>query len=304
MTFRTFRLLSLLLLIVMVAASCKSVSYMSRSIDIERENARQETLGAELKVDLNNKVTAASDMQDTKKDAVIHAYYNCISNNNIDVVVDPIVKITRFSVFATAASKKAANAKWWKVQYHAEINGYGGKYVKLETDLDKIKKFDNIDMNSVVKFKLMTDPDFYKSYYNKQKTNNVIINPKQESTGSTATISDKSQGFSLPSLKPAPVSPLGYSDLLHKGTVTRNAGIALTTIGVALMIPVALPVMFCTYYTDWVGYWVLEPIGAGFTAAGIGCLAAGMVQIKKAKKANVSVSYGLAPNGAQLALKF
>ena len=274
---------------------------MSRSIDIDRENARQESLDAELKVDLDNKVTASSDMQDSKKDAVIHAYYNCISNNNIDVVVDPIVKVTRFSVFASEDMKGAANAKWWKVQYRAEINGYGGKYIKMETDLDKIKKFDNVDMNSVVKFKLATDPDFYKSYYNRQKTNSVIINPKQETPANSFASTPMRQSMALPAMHSS-VSPMGYSDLLHKGKVTRNVGIAFASIGVAMMIPIAVPLVFEQGYSAWVACLILEPIGAGFTAIGIGCLAAGMVQIKKAKNANLSV--GLSPNGAQLALKF
>lgn len=299
---RQVKLLLTFLLLLVVAASCKSVAYLSRGIDIHLEDAKQAPLNAELNVDLNQKVTATSDMQDTKKEAIVHAYYKCITTNNIDVVVDPIVKITRYSVFSSADMKGADNAKWWKPQFKAEINGYGGKYIKLETQAEQVKKFDNIDMNSVVKYKLINDPDFHKSYY-KEKSNNVFIGANGPVSHSQTTLPAPQNQLNV--LPPMPkIQPLSYSEMLRKATVTRNVGIAFTAIGVAMMIPVALPVMFCCYYDDWVGYYILEPIGAGFTAVGIGCLAAGCVKINKLKKSNLSLSYNLAPNGAQLALKF
>lgn len=168
------KLLFLLLLTVIVAVSCKSVSYMPRSVDINRNDADQTPLNAELSVNLNQKVTAVSDMQESKKAAISSAYYNCIKANDIDVVVDPIIKITKYSVFVSRDTKNANNAKWWVPQYKAEILGYGGKYVKVETTPEQIGQFERIDMNTIVKYKMVTSPDFYKSFYNNNNKTNVI----------------------------------------------------------------------------------------------------------------------------------
>lgn len=136
----------------------------------------QQPVNAELKVNLNQKVSAVSDMQDSRRNALISAYYNCIRENNIDVVIDPVVKYTKYSIFTSKEVKNAANAKWWKTQYKAEILGYGATYIKTETTADQVKNYDAVDMESVVKYKLVTDPDFYKSYYQSQKTNVINVN--------------------------------------------------------------------------------------------------------------------------------
>lgn len=164
-----------MLLTVILSVSCESISYMSRSVDISRDDASQVPLNAELKVNLDKKVNGVSDMQDSKKDALANAYYNCIQANNIDVVVDPIIKITKYSVFTSSKIKESNNAKWWKPQFKAEISGYGGKYVKIETSADQINQFANIDMNTIVKYQLVTNPDFYRSYYSNQKSNVINV---------------------------------------------------------------------------------------------------------------------------------
>ena len=169
------KLLFLLLFTAIFVVSCKSVSYMPRSVDINRNDADQTPLNAVLSVNLNNKVTAVSDMQDSKKAAISSAYYNCIKANDIDVVVDPIIKITKYSIFVSRDVKNADNAKWWVPQYKAEILGYGGKYVKVETTVDQVNQFERTDMNTIVKYKMVTCPDFYKSFYNNQKSNVINV---------------------------------------------------------------------------------------------------------------------------------
>ena len=315
---RQFRLMFILLLTIVLAVSCKSVSYVPRSIDIAREDAKQNALNAELKVDLNQKVSGTSDMQDSKKSAIISAYHNCITTNNIDVVVDPIVKLTKYSVFSSRSVKNnAENAKWWVTQFKAEIIGYSGKYVKIESDNDEVKKFDNIDMNSVIKYKLITDPEFHKSYYNNQKSNNVIFN--SNSNSSKKAVNNAPQTGQLKPLMPLSVKPISYSDMMKQGKVTRNVGIAFSVIGVALLAPIGAT-LYCyketrsnyDYYSGYYSY-TRRPyelaglccmgIGGGLTAIGIGCIGGGVAKINKAKR-NMSFAYNISPTSAQLALNF
>ncbi len=172
---RSFKMLPVVLFAVILAAGCQSVSYLPRSLDIMRDDATQEALNAELKINMDQKVSAVSDLQDSKKAALVCAYYNCIKENNIDVVVDPIVKYTKYSMFVSKDVKNAENAKWWKPQYKAEIVGYAGKYVKVETSAEQVNDFKDVDMNDVVKYKMVTDPDFYKSYYQSKESNVINV---------------------------------------------------------------------------------------------------------------------------------
>jgi len=172
----------LALFAVLLAAGCQSVSYLPRSLEIVREDVTQTQVNAELKVSLDQKVSAVSDMQDSKEAALISAYYNCIRDNNIDVVVDPVVKYTKYSMFAGKDAKNAANAKWWRTQYKAEIVGYGGKYIKVETAAEQVNNYGTVDMENVVKYKMVTDPDFYKSYYQGQAANVIYVNTEGAQT--------------------------------------------------------------------------------------------------------------------------
>ena len=181
------------LLAVILAAGCQSVSYLPRSLEIVREDVTQSQVNAELQVNLSQKVTAVSDMQDNKKDALISAYYNCIRDNNIDVVVDPIVKYTKYSMFTGKDAKNAENAKWWRTQYKAEIVGYGGKYIKTETTTEQVQNYGTVDMENVVKYKMVTDPEFYKSYYQNQKSNVINVN-----TGDVRNTGKKQRSDSAP----------------------------------------------------------------------------------------------------------
>ena len=290
----------ILLLTIVLAVSCKSVSYVPRSLDITREDAKQNALNAELKVDLNQKVSGTSDMQDSKKSAIISAFHNCITTNNIDVVVDPIVKLTKYSVFSSRSVKNnAENAKWWITQFKAEITGYAGKYVKIESDNEEVKKFDNIDMNSVIKYKLITDPEFHKSYYNNQKSNNVIFN--SNSNASNSKMNNAPQTGQLTPLLPSLyVQPISYSEMMKKGKTTRNVGIAFSVIGVALLAPVGAT-LYCV--EDELAGLCCMGIGGGLTAIGIGCIGGGVAKINKAKR-NMSFAYNISPTGAQLSLNF
>ncbi len=296
---RQVKLLFILLLTVIIAVSCKSVSYVPRTIDIVREDAKQGALNAELKVDLTQKVSASSDLQESKKDALINAYHNCITNNNIDVVVDPIFKLTKYSIFSSKKMKNSENAKWWTPQFKAEITGFAGKYVKVETESEQVKKYDNIDMNSVIKYKMITDPEFHKSYYNNQKSNNLYINSNLNPTSENVNKAPQT-GQLTPLLPSFNVQPISYSEMMKKGKTTRNVGIAFSVIGVALLAPVGAT-LYCVE-DDLAGICCMG-IGGGLTAIGIGCIGGGVAQINKAKR-NISFTYNIAPNGAQLAINF
>ena len=70
----------------------------------------------DVKIDLKNKVSAASEKHSNPNDARDEAYYNCITLNNIDIVVDPIFKRTNI----------------WPNKFKYEIQGFAGYYENPE----------------------------------------------------------------------------------------------------------------------------------------------------------------------------
>lgn len=278
---------------------------MSRGIDVNLYNAKQVPENAELKVNLDQKVSGVSDMQDTKKAAMQSAYYNCITQNNIDVVVDPIVKLTKYSTFTSRSVKNTENAKWWIPQYKAEILGYGGTYVKFEKDADQVKKYDNINMESIVKYKLVTDPSFHKSYYNNQKNNNNTVNFNSGKTKEKISFNPSPASPIKLKTTPQTVAPIKYKEMMQKGLNMRNAGITMFSIGVALLAPIGATVFTCVRGdTGYVAGINCMSIGGALVVVGSGLWGGGCAKIKKAKNQNLAIGYNVNPTEAQLAVNF
>lgn len=131
---------------------CTTYSYTSRSTSIRPNEMKSKSLGAEVDVDFSRRVTATSDPQVLKSDAINNAQYKCINENNIDVVVDPIYKI-EFNMFS-------------KYAYKATVIGYAGTYKQVKTGVDAVVEKD-YKVEDIEKYKLLTDPSFYQYYYQK-----------------------------------------------------------------------------------------------------------------------------------------
>jgi hypothetical protein len=110
--------------------SCTSFRYTEQSInDPDRVNrisnnvelSANKKFAVDVRVELEQIVTATSENHQNKADARNEAYYNCIVNNNIDLVVDPLYKLTEIS--APGPFKFL-----YKNQYKYEIRGYAGFY--------------------------------------------------------------------------------------------------------------------------------------------------------------------------------
>ena len=214
---------------------CTAYSYTSRSAAIRSSEISSRSLGAEINVDFSRKVTATSDPQILKADAINDAQYKCINENNIDVVVDPIYKV-EFNMF----QKKA---------YKATVVGYAGTYKQVPTGVDAVVE-KNYKVEDIEKYKLINDPTFYQYYYQKDPVQggdvtNYFINSNGNGGAPVVT---KSQPASI-MLKSAN-SPLDKAAKVNtkvfdynKSKKLRDAGIGMFSSGVVelgLIFPVML----------------------------------------------------------------
>ena len=266
--------------------SCTTYSYMGRQVDVRARNIDMEEQMAGVVVDYSRTVTATSDYQLTKRDAIAEAEYKCIQFSQIDVVVDPIYQV-EYNPFKI------------KMRYRATIVGFAGKYEQRPNKLDNTKQY---SIEEIEKYKLLTDPDFPQYYYKTDaEGDNYFFNSAgdqpQPVKGSSVVIKD----FNL---KKA-TKPISTSYNYDKAIKLRNGGCGLLAAGVVFCLPIGLPCLYAKekYYDG--RYYHYEPIteamDAGIAFISIGLAAAvasvpmisvGAVRAKKAQGADVALNVG------------
>jgi hypothetical protein len=140
-----------LLLLGAALCSCTTYQYSARQTDVRQRPIDAKEQMASIDVNYAKQVTATSDYQMTKKDAIAEAEFRCIENAKVDVVVDPIFRI-EYNPFK------------FKKRFKATIVGYAGMYKKEDNRLDDSKKY---TLEEIEKFKLLYDAEFPKYYYQK-----------------------------------------------------------------------------------------------------------------------------------------
>ena len=251
-----------------VLTGCSTYQYSSRSVGVDNRNVGAKETAAELIVDYNRSVTATSDYQMSKQEAIKEAEYLCITQNNIDVLVDPIFKIE----YTPLELKK---------KYRATVTGYAGTYVIAAAGVDAVKDY---KIEEIEKYKLLTDPDFSKYYYNKGIGDSYYIN----SSASQMTKAGASLAVA-PKLKAKTPKTFDYG----KSLKLRNTGRVLTIVGAfsAIVLGTAM---------------IADNGDESFVSLGSVCMAAGIpmwvVGSSRLKKSNLSVSSSA--NGVGLRYRF
>lgn len=225
-------------LLSLLITGCTTYSYTSRSTSIRPNTISSKSVGAEIDVDFSRKVTATSDAQVLKNDAINDAQYKCITENNIDVIVDPIYKF-EFNMF----QKKA---------YIATVTGYAGTYKKASVGVDAVVE-KQYTIEDIEKFKLITDPSFYPYYYRKNQGNvtNYFIN-------SDGTVSE-AQPMSMmiqPTQVPEKAMKKAMSTKIYdynKSKKLRDAGIGMFSAGVAEL-GILFPTLLACSNSSWREY--------------------------------------------------
>lgn len=137
---------------VLLFTSCKSVSYQARNVDVINRNIVSSPTVVDINVDLTKRVSysdqyfvkypQAIGKNQVEECALQAARYNCIMQNNIDVVVDPVYKI----------SFKGKN------KAKIELTGIAGYYKDPRSIYNDVKSFEKIDMETVKKYLYFNNP--------------------------------------------------------------------------------------------------------------------------------------------------
>ena len=270
---------------------------------------------AKIDVDFSRRIHATSNWQATKSAAREEAEHMAIRENQIDVVVDPIWKYTISPIFSRADGAP------WHFAYKAELLGYAGMYKKAISHEEMIQQLKEVDMETIEKYKLLTDPNYqpYAQPEDNSVQGSVILNGEggcfesisfEKSPQVTPSTSSKENLKSLV-VKPTTKNlgtfyPSTYFN--YVGKQKMNAGKVFVGMGTATL----LAGLACIVYTELGEYnWEVElaglimaPIGAAFEVIGIPCWCVGKKDIKRAKGEPLTFNYQVAPTGVGFALNF
>ena len=139
-------------LLAITLTGCTTYQYSARQAGINRRDIQATPTVVDVKADFNKRVEATSKWQPTKEDAMAECNYIAITENKIDIVVDPIYKIEYRPI---------------KRKFKASLIGFGGYYTNSRTqieDMENIKKFTREDIE---KYLIMHNPEVLK-YMNAQ----------------------------------------------------------------------------------------------------------------------------------------
>lgn len=298
----------ILLLVVIALSSCSTYQYTARQTNVQRRDIHTHEQMAGIDVNYEKQVTATSDFQLTRQDAIREAEYICIQQSKIDVIVDPIIKV-EYNPFRI------------KTRYRATITGYAGTYKQEPTVLEKSKEY---TLEEIEKYKLLTDPTFPQYYYNNgTQGDQYYFGPKG--------VESKKESSSLliqSSSSPQKKALKTYD--YHKSLQLRNVGISTLVSGTVMMLGLGVgcfvggqnAVRYSEYvsYDDYYGYGgyyetryednysaiaagiSFMAIGGAAIAASVPMIAVGSVRTKKAQNMDITMNVG--SNGIGLGLTF
>lgn len=302
---RTFRF-GILAMLTMVSflTSCTVYQYTGRQTDIRNRGIDGTEQRAGIKVDYNKRVTATSNYQITRSDAINEAEFLCIQEQKIDVVVDPVFKIEY-------------NPLKMKKKFKATIIGFAGLYEERPTLLDESKKY---TIDDIEKFKLMYDPSFLDYYYRQPQPQGGDTYNYYIKSGVNAA---PAKGLKAPKAQPAaPKSIMLKNDQparqlqpaainYKKAKQLRDAGIGMLVCGYAVAVGAGIPLILTAHdkYEEPIFEQVhaaiaMWTIGGAMFVSGIPMIAVGQVRMNKAKNQTLAFSLNASSNGLGLGMTF
>ena len=266
-----------------VLSSCTTYQYSSRQVDVNLRDIGSEKQMSGVVVDYNRKVSSTSSYQLTKRDAIAEAEYNCLQEQKIDVVVDPITKV-EYNPFKV------------KTKYKATITGFAGMLEQRPAGVEATKEY---SLEEIEKYKLLTDPNFAQYYYHQGSGDvyNIGVSGNAPKSVSSPVIMKEPGNLKVNKS----VSSLDYS----KYMIMRNTGFILMGAGVVTSLAVGLPLYACADSNagEITGF-ILQRTGEAMVTAGIPLAIIGSVKMKKANQGNLSFTLNADSNGLGLGLNF
>ena len=126
---------------IITLTSCSTTNHSYRLSTIPNKNVISGEVVVDVKLNLTKKIEAVSSARNSFDEAKEEAYYNAITQNNIDVIVDPIYEVTTTDKFL-----------FWGGKSIAKINGFGAVYANPRTKIEAINELNKTENANMSKF--------------------------------------------------------------------------------------------------------------------------------------------------------
>lgn len=200
--------------LMLVQVGCTTYSYTSRSTSVNQRVIGSMPQTADIEINYQKKVTASSDFLKFPNQAKQEAIYRCIMNSGIDVLIDPIFQIESRPVTG----------------YRATVTGFAGYYKAGKNGLDEVVE-KNYKQEDIDKYLLLTDPDYYQYYYQKESNSGNVYNIK---CNAAPAVAKPALPIMVKTAKKGGLNadkPVDKTAAYLKAKKMRDAGIGLTCTG-------------------------------------------------------------------------
>ena len=126
------RHLAIFICIAIFSSACSKNHYSHRSAIVSKKNLMVTPVVVDLVIEEGKKISSKSSFKKSAESAKDEAYYKALSENDIDVVIDPIYKVVQKSTLLFIFRKR----------FIAEVSGLGGKYENPKNIYVVVKKYD------------------------------------------------------------------------------------------------------------------------------------------------------------------
>lgn len=141
-----------ILLLSVVALSLSSCStyyaYTSRKVEIIKQDITATPTIVDVKADYGKRIEATSSRSKSLEQAKQEAKYLAITQNNCDIIVDPIYKI-----------------EYEGKRYRVTLSGFAGFFVNQRTFYEDIKLLHDIDKEDLEKYLILHNPEVLEYLY-------------------------------------------------------------------------------------------------------------------------------------------
>lgn len=198
--------------------SCSSSRYTYRETDIQNRSIIANDVVVDVKVDLNKKIQATSTKRNSVELAKSEAYYNAITQNNIDIVVDPIFEINTSDKFLFFGGKSTV-----------KLSGFGGSYINARNKIEAIKELKSVDTLDIHKFNniylgipfpvrkaTVLKMGSYSNVKQSVSSNNSLITANNLDNNEKSNVLKSNYGFKVTSAKNT-ISSDGFGDYEFSG---------------------------------------------------------------------------------------
>jgi hypothetical protein len=136
------------LTIVFALSSCSVTNHTYRDIQVNKKNVITDDVVVDVKVDITKPIKSTSSKRNSEDEARDEAYFKAITENNIDLVIDPIFEVSTSGKFLFFGGKSVA-----------KLSGFAGYYLNPRNRRDAVKELQALKLQDLDGFEKLYFPN-------------------------------------------------------------------------------------------------------------------------------------------------